>query len=115
MTEEKAAREKDVAVLEVRFSYANQDTLRSKGLLTSRGLLEFACRQVHHERNAHHTKDSSHDQAVTPSTRVLSRRQKLESRRRLKECFETICKQYPRSRLARMFIGKAYAEVFSVL
>ena len=43
VTEQKAAREKDVAVLEEeRLAYANLETLRSKGLLTSRGLLECA-------------------------------------------------------------------------
>jgi hypothetical protein len=111
MTEEKAAREKDVAVLEERLSYANQETLRSKGLLTSRGVLEFALRQVHHERNAHQrfvARSACDTLDKTPP------REKTEAWK-LKECFETICKQYPRSRLARMSLGKAYAEVFSVL
>ena len=106
-----AAREKDVAVLEERLAYANQEALRSKGLLTSRGVLEFALKQVHHERNGNRkfiARSTCEDLDESPPL------EKTEAWK-MKECFEMMCKQYPGSILARMSLGKAYAEVYSAL
>jgi len=103
--------EKDIAVLEERLAYANQEALRSKGLLTSRGVLEFALKQVHHERNGNRkfiARSTCEDLDESPPL------EKTEAWK-MKECFEMMCKQYPGSILARMSLGKAYAEVYSAL
>ena len=107
----KAAMEKDIAVLEERLAYANQEALRSKGFLTSRGVLEFALKQVHHERNGNRkfiARSTCEDLDESPPL------EKTEAWK-MKECFEMMCKQYPGSILARMSLGKAYAEVYSAL
>ena len=74
-------------------------------------MLEFALKQVHHERNGNrkfNARSTCEDLDKSPPL------EKTEAWK-MKECFEMMCKQYPGSILARMSLGKAYAEVYSAL
>lgn len=103
--------EKDIVRLETHLAYARKETLRSKGLLTSRGVIEFALRQVHHER---HAGKKFFAQAACDDLDVTPPSPKTEAWK-LHACFKEICLQYPGSSLAKKPVGKAYAELFSVL
>ena len=114
---EKAAlsREKEldvvIARLETHLSYARTETLRTKGLLTSRGVFEFVPKRIHFERRlgkkffAQSTCDSLDEEPPSERTEAW----------KLKECFEHMRKHHPDATMAKMSIGKAYSEVYGVL
>ena len=114
---EKAAlsREKEldvvIARLETHLLYARTETLRTKGLLTSRGVFEFVLKRIHFERRlgkkffAQSTCDSLDEEPPSERTEAW----------KLKECFEHMRKHHPDATMAKMSIGKAYSEVYGVL
>ena len=77
MKEEQLQMTDRMARLELSLQYERKESLRAKGLLTGRGVLEFALKQVHHERklqknfNAQRTCRSLDDEAPQVNTCLL--------------------------------------------
>ena len=110
LTREKAL-EISIATLESGLFQARKETLRCKGLLTSRGVLESALVNIHAERklskkfNAKDTCSSLDNTPPTEGTEAW----------KLKECYEVMCALHPDSSLATKSIGKVYSELYSTL
>ena len=74
MKEEQLQMTDRMARLELSLQYERKESLRAKGLLTGRGVLEFALKQVHHERklqknfNAQRTCESLDDESPHVNT-----------------------------------------------
>ena len=100
-----------MARLDLSLQYERKESLRAKGLLTGRGVLEFALKQVHHERklqknfNAQRTCRSLDDEAPQVNTDAW----------KLQQCYEEMCRQHPGARLSEKSIGKAFEYVYGVL
>jgi len=100
-----------MARLELSLQHERKESLRAKGLLTGRGVLEFALKQVHHERklqknfNAQRTCKSLDDEASHVNTDAW----------KLQQCYEEMCRQHPGARLSEKSIGKAFEYVYGVL
>ena len=122
MEKEMARREKEMereihavkmqmARLDLSLQYERKESLRAKGLLTGRGVLEFALKQVHHERklqknfNAQRTCRSLDDEAPQVNTDAW----------KLQQCYEEMCRQHPEAGLSEKSIGKAFEYVYGVL
>ena len=110
LSREKAL-EISIATLESGLFQARKETLRCKGLLTSRGVLESALVNIHAERklskkfNAKDTCSSLDNTPPTEGTEAW----------KLKECYEVMCALHPDSSLATKSIGKVYSELYSTL
>ena len=100
-----------MARLDLSLQYERKESLRAKGLLTGRGVLEFALKQVHHERklqknfNAQRTCRSLDDEAPQVNTDAW----------KLQQCYEEMCRQHPEAGLSEKSIGKAFEYVYGVL
>ena len=100
-----------MARLDLSLQYERKESLRAKGLLTGRGVLEFALKQVHHERklqknfNAQRTCRSLDDEAPQVNTDAW----------KLQQCYEEMCRQHPGAGLSEKSIGKAFEYVYGVL
>jgi hypothetical protein len=111
MKEEQLQMTDRMARLELSLQYERKESLRAKGLLTGRGVLEFALNQVHHERklqknfNAQKTCRSLDDEAPRVNTDAW----------KLQQCYEEMCRQHPGARLSEKSIGKAFEYVYGVL
>jgi len=111
MKEEQLQMTDRMARLELSLQYERKESLRAKGLLTGRGVLEFALKQVHHERklqknfNAQRTCKSLDDEAPHVNTDAW----------KLQLCYEEMCRQHPGARLSEKSIGKAFEYVYGVL
>ena len=111
MKEEQLQMTDRMARLELSLQYERKESLRAKGLLTGRGVLEFALKQVHHERklqknfNAQRTCKSLDDKAPQVNTDSW----------KLQQCYEEMCRQHPGARLSEKSIGKALEYVYGVL
>jgi hypothetical protein len=111
MKEEQLQMTDRMARLELSLQYERKESLRAKGLLTGRGVLEFALKQVHHERklqknfNAQRTCKSLDDKAPQVNTDAW----------KLQECYEEMCRQHPGTGLSEKSIGKAFEYVYGVL
>ena len=111
MKEEQLQMTDRMARLELSLQYERKESLRAKGLLTGRGVLEFALKQVHHERklqknfNAQRTCESLDVTAPQVNTDAW----------KLQQCYEEMCRQHPGARLSEKSIGKALEYVYGVL
>ena len=111
MKEEQLQMTDRMARLELSLQYERKESLRAKGLLTGRGVLEFALKQVHHERklqknfNAQRTCESLDVTAPQVNTDAW----------KLQQCYEEMCRQHPEARLSEKSIGKALEYVYGVL
>jgi hypothetical protein len=111
MKEEQLQMTDRIARLELSLQHERKESLRAKGLLTGRGVLEFALKQVHHERklqknfNAQRTCKSLDDEAPHVNTDAW----------KLQLCYEEMCRQHPGARLSEKSIGKAFEYVYGVL
>jgi len=111
MKEEQLQMTGSMARLELSLQYERKESLRAKGLLTGRGVLEFALKQVHHERklqknfNAQRTCESLDVTAPQVNTDAW----------KLQQCYEEMCRQHPGARLSEKSIGKALEYVYGVL
>ena len=111
MKEEQLQMTDRIARLELSLQYERKESLRAKGLLTGRGVLEFALKQVHHERklqknfNAQRTCRSLDDEAPQVNTDAW----------KLQQCYEEMCRQHPGAGLSEKSIGKAFEYVYGVL
>ena len=111
MKEEQLQMTDRMARLELSLQYERKESLRAKGLLTGRGVLEFALKQVHHERNlqknfnAQRTCKSLDDKAPQVNTDSW----------KLQQCYEEMCRQHPGAGLSEKSIGKAFEYVYGVL
>ena len=100
-----------MARLDLSLQYERKESLRAKGLLTGRGVLEFALKQVHHERklqknfNAQRTCKSLDDESPHVNTDAW----------KLQQCYEEMCRQHPGAGLSEKSIGKAFEYVYGVL
>ena len=110
LTREKAL-EISIATLESGLFQARKETLRCKGLLTSRGVLESALVNLHAARKLgkkFNAKDTCHSLDKTPPTEGTEAW-------KLKECYEVMRALHPDSLLATESIGKAYSKLYSTL
>jgi len=111
MKEEQLQMTDRMARLELSLQYERKESLRAKGLLTGRGVLEFALKQVHHERklqknfNAQRTCKSLDDESPHVNTDAW----------KLQQCYEEMCRQHPGAGLSEKSIGKAFEYVYGVL
>ena len=122
MAEQKVFQEKELALqklsmiekisrLDVHLQYSQQETLRSKGLLTSRGVLEMALMHVHHEINskvrfnAHHTCSYLDAKNLTEGTGAW----------KLVQCYNQTLDKHPQSVLSHKSIGTAYRDLYGSL
>ena len=111
MKEEQLQMTGSMARLELSLQYERKESLRAKGLLTGRGVLEFALKQVHHERklqknfNAQRTCKSLDDESPHVNTDAW----------KLQQCYEEMCRQHPGAGLSEKSIGKAFEYVYGVL
>jgi len=111
MKEEQLQMTDRMARLELSLQYERKESLRAKGLLTGRGVLEFALKLVHHERklqknfNAQRTCNSLDDESPHVNTDAW----------KLQQCYEEMCRQHPGARLSEKSIGKAFEYVYGVL
>ena len=105
-----------ISILEVNLQYSQTETLRSKGLLTSRGVLEMALMQVHIENlpkkdktkarfNAHTTCDYLDDTKVARGTGA----------RKLKQCYKEMLDLHAQSDISHKSIGSAYRHLYGLL
>ena len=105
------ALEISIATLESGLFQARKETLRCKGLLTSRGVLESALVNLHAARKLgkkFNAKDTCHSLDKTPPTEGTEAW-------KLKECYEVMRALHPDSLLATESIGKAYSKLYSTL
>ena len=90
---------------------ARTETLRTKGLLTSRGVFEFVPKRIHFERRlgkkffAQSTCDSLDEEPPSERTEAW----------KLKECFEHMRKHHPDATMAKMSIGKAIGGIWRLV
>ena len=116
MAEEKFSMKEKISILEVNLQYSQTETLRSKGLLTSRGVLEMALMQVHIENlpkkdktkarfNAHTTCDYLDDTKSARGTGV----------RKLKQCYKEMLDLHAQSDISHKSIGSAYRHLYGLL
>ena len=122
LAEQKLSREKELAEqklsmiekisrLDVHLQYSQQETLRSKGLLTSRGVLEMALMHVHHEINskdrfnAHRTCSYLNAKNLTEGTGAW----------KLVQCYNQTLDKHPQSVLSHKSIATAYRDLYGSL
>ena len=116
MAEEKFSMKEKISILEVNLQYSQTETLRSKGLLTSRGVLEMALMQVHIENlpkkdktkarfNAHTTCDYLDDTKSARGTGV----------RKLKQCYKEMLDLHAQSDISHKSVGAAYRHLYGLL
>jgi hypothetical protein len=122
MAEQKLSQEKELAEqklsmiekisrLDVHLQYSQQETLRSKGLLTSRGVLEMALMHVHHEINskdrfnAHRTCSYLNAKNLTEGTGAW----------KLVQCYNQTLDKHPQSVLSHKSIATAYRDLYGSL
>ena len=97
--------------LESSLQHERKESLRAKGLLTARGVFEFALKQVYYERNLKgnfNAQKTCADLDRTPP-------QLHTDAWKLKDCYEEMCRQHPGASLAETTIGKAFACVYGAL
>ena len=122
LAEQKLSREKELAEqklsmiekisrLDVHLQYSQQETLRSKGLLTSRGVLEMALMHVHNEINskdrfnAHRTCSYLNAKNLTEGTGAW----------KLVQCYNQTLDKHPQSVLSHKSIATAYRDLYGSL
>ena len=122
LAEQKLSREKELAEqklsmiekisrLDLHLQYSQQETLRSKGLLTSRGVLEMALMHVHHEINskdrfnAHRTCSYLNAKNLTEGTGAW----------KLVQCYNQTLDKHPQSVLSHKSIATAYRDLYGSL
>ena len=100
-----------IVKLESSLQHERKESLRAKGLLTARGVFEFALKQVHYERNLKgnfNAQKTCADLDHTPP-------QVNTDAWKLKHCYEVMCRQHPGASLAEATIGKVFACVYGAL
>jgi hypothetical protein len=100
-----------IVKLESSLQHERKESLRAKGLLTARGVFEFALKQVHYERNLKgnfNAQKTCADLDHTPP-------QVNTDAWKLKHCYEEMCRRHPGASLAEATIGKVFACVYGAL
>jgi hypothetical protein len=111
LAEQKLSMIEKISRLDLHLQYSQQETLRSKGLLTSRGVLEMALMHVHHEINskvrfnAHHTCSYLDAKNLTEGTGAW----------KLVQCYNETLDKHPQSVLSHKSIGMAYRDLYGSL
>ena len=111
MADEKFSMKEKISILEVNLQYSQTETLRSKGLLTSRGVLEMALMHVHHEINskdrfnAHRTCSYLNAKNLTEGTGAW----------KLVQCYNQTLDKHPQSVLSHKSIDTAYRDLYGSL
>ena len=109
--EQKLSMIEKISRLDVHLQYSQQETLRSKGLLTSRGVLEMALMHVHHEINskdrfnAHRTCSYLNAKNLTEGTGAW----------KLVQCYNQTLDKHPQSVLSHKSIATAYRDLYGSL
>ena len=111
LAEQKLSMIEKISRLDVHLQYSQQETLRSKGLLTSRGVLEMALMHVHHEINskdrfnAHRTCSYLNAKNLTEGTGAW----------KLVQCYNQTLDKHPQSVLSHKSIATAYRDLYGSL
>ena len=111
LTEQKVSMTDKLARLEENLQVAQTEVLRSKGLLTSRGVLEMALIQVHNESkwkgkfSARKTCFYLGEANSTEQTAAW----------KLKKCHQEARDKHPHSNLLDESVGKAYSDLYGLL
>ena len=111
LTEQKVSMTDKLARLEENLQVAQREVLRSKGLLTSRGVLEMALIQVHNESkwkgkfSARKTCFYLGEANSTEQTAAW----------KLKKCHQEARDKHPHSNLLDESVGKAYSDLYGLL
>ena len=111
LAEQKLSMIEKISRLDLHLQYSQQETLRSKGLLTSRGVLEMALMHVHHEINskdrfnAHRTCSYLNAKNLTEGTGAW----------KLVQCYNQTLDKHPQSVLSHKSIATAYRDLYGSL
>ena len=111
LAEQKLSMIEKISRLDVHLQYSQQETLRSKGLLTSRGVLEMALMHVHNEINskdrfnAHRTCSYLNAKNLTEGTGAW----------KLVQCYNQTLDKHPQSVLSHKSIATAYRDLYGSL
>ena len=111
LTEQKVSMTDKLARLEENLQVAQTEVLRSKGLLTSRGVLEMALIQVHNECKL--KGKFSAQQTCFYLGKAKSTEQTAAWK--LKKCHQEARDKHPHSNLLDESVGKAYSDLYGLL
>jgi len=111
LTEQKVSMTDKLARLEENLQVAQREVLRSKGLLTSRGVLEMALIQVHNECKL--KGKFSAQQTCFYLGKAKSTEQTAAWK--LKKCHQEARDKHPHSNLLDESVGKAYSDLYGLL
>ena len=111
LTEQKVSMTDKLSRLEVNLQVAQTETLRSKGLLTCRGVLEMALIQV---RNECKLKGKF---SAQKTCFYLDKANSTEQTAawKLKKCYEEARDKHPHPNLLHKSVGKAYSDLYGLL
>jgi hypothetical protein len=111
LTEQKVSMTDKLARLEENLQVAQTEVLRSKGLLTSRGVLEMALIQVHNEcklKGKFRAQKTCFYLGKAKSTEQTAAW-------KLKKCHQEARDKHPHSNLLDESVGKAYSDLYGLL
>ena len=111
LTEQKVSMTDKLARLEENLQVAQREVLRSKGLLTSRGVLEMALIQVHNECKL------KGKFSAQKTCFYLGKAKSTEQTAawKLKKCHQEARDKHPHSNLLDESVGKAYSDLYGLL
>ena len=111
LTEQKVSMTDKLARLEENLQVAQTEVLRSKGLLTSRGVLEMALIQVHNECKL------KGKFSAQKTCFYLGKAKSTEQTAawKLKKCHQEARDKHPHSNLLDESVGKAYSDLYGLL
>ena len=111
LTEQKVSMTDKLARLEENLQVAQTEVLRSKGLLTSRGVLEMALIQVHNECKL------KGKFSAQKTCFYLDKANSTEQTAawKLKKCYEEARDKHPHPNLLHKSVGKAYSDLYGLL
>ena len=111
LTEQKVSMTDKLARLEENLQVAQTEVLRSKGLLTSRGVLEMALIQVHNECKL------KGKFGAQKTCFYLDKANSTEQTAawKLKKCHQEARDKHPHSNLLDESVGKAYSDLYGLL